>query len=364
MAALRCSSCGAGYPEEGVPYRCPRCGGAFALPPVEPYSPAREERDLPGIWRFRSAFGLEAELPVISLGEGDTPLVWSEVLGQPVAFKLESLNPTGSFKDRGTAVLVSWLLQRGVTQAVEDSSGNAGASFAAYAARAGLKARVFVPSYASGPKRAQIAAYGAEVVAVPGPRSQATLAVEREAAQGAVYASHAWLPHGLAGCSTVAFELVEQLGGPPGAVLCPVGQGSLLLGLARGFEALLASGAIRHLPRLIGVQAAACAPLAAWWQGGEETAKQVSEGETLAEGVRILRPLRPQAVVEAVKRARGCFVAVAEQDIREGRDQLARRGFYVEPTSAVVWGALARLSEDLPQPVVAILTGCGLKAPS
>ncbi|RME07052.1 MAG: pyridoxal-phosphate dependent enzyme [Anaerolineae bacterium] len=330
---------------------------------MSPYRLSDQEGDLPGIWRFRPSFEGMGELPPVTLGEGDTPLVWAEVLGEPVAFKLEYLNPTGSFKDRGTAVLVSWLTRRGVGLAVEDSSGNAGASFAAYAARAGIKARIYVPSYASGPKRAQIAAYGADVVSVPGPRSRASQAVQRDAAQGMVYASHAWLPIGLAGFATVAFELVEQLGGAPGAVICPAGQGSLLLGMARGFEALLAGGSIRRLPRLIGVQAAACAPLAAWWRDGEEAAKQMAEGETLAEGVRIVRPLRPQAVVEAVKRSRGCFVVVAEQDICEGRDQLAARGFYIEPTSAVVWGALARLSEDLPQPVVVILTGSGLKTP-
>src|SRR5204863_8595652 len=136
-----------------------------------------------GIWRYRHAFPLPADVEAVTLGEGATPLVAAEVLGQPVHFKLEFAAPTGTFKDRGMSVMLSALRSAGVTEAVEDSSGNAGASFAGYAARAGLRAKVFVPEAASGPKLAQIEAYGAEVVRVPGARSQAA-----EAAQAAVRA--------------------------------------------------------------------------------------------------------------------------------------------------------------------------------
>ncbi len=153
MSVIQCTSCFHSYPANGVPYRCPDCGGIydFATPPD--FDPKRVDRSLPGMWRYRSAFDLPAAAPVVSLGEGLTPLVWDEFEGQRIGFKLEYLNPTGSYKDRGSAVLVSQLLARGVHEAVEDSSGNAGASFAAYAARAGLQARVYVPDSASGPKR-------------------------------------------------------------------------------------------------------------------------------------------------------------------------------------------------------------------
>jgi threonine synthase len=148
------------------------------------------------------------------------------------------LNPTGSFKDRGSAVLVSALKAAGVEEVVEDSSGNAGASLAAYAARAAIQARIYVPEYASGPKRLQISAFGAQVVQIPGPRSATAEAVQREAKEGIAYASHAYLPHGIAGIATIAFEIAEQLKGSPGTVITPVGHGTLLLGLHRGFHAM------------------------------------------------------------------------------------------------------------------------------
>lgn len=319
------------------------------------------EPDLPGIWPYRSAFGLPPGSPIISLGEGKTPLVWGKAGERKVAFKLETQNPTGSFKDRGTAVLVSYLRERGVTAAVEDSSGNAGASFAAYAARAGMAARVFVPAYASGPKREQIQQYGAEVIPVPGPRSAAARAVLEEARQGAVYASHAYLPHGLAGFATIAYELVSEMSSPPRSLILPVGHGSLLLGVARGFQALRTAGMVEQLPRLIGVQARACAPLVSAFQQGESLPAEVDENDTLAEGIRIQDPFRGKEVLQAVRNSGGSMVAVGEDDIRRGRDLLGEMGMYVEMTSAVVWGGLQQIAGDLPDPVVVILTGHGLK---
>jgi len=330
MRGVACTNCQRPYPESGVPYRCLQCGGLYDL--VEPleYAPVDAER-LPGIWRYRRS------------------------------------NPTGSFKDRGSALLISFFKARGVEVALEDSSGNAGASCAAYAARAGLKARVFVPEAASGPKRAQIEAYGAEVVRIMGPRSNAAAAVVRaldrvgpEANTG--YASHSFLPFNLPGYATAAFEIYAQLGEAPGAVVVPVGQGGLLLGLGRGFEAIKNAGLIERLPRLVGVQARACAPLWALASFGAAGLGWVAEAPTLAEGIRISRPERGDAVLKMVEGSHGMFLAVDEEEILPGRDELARRGFYVEPTSAVVWGGLAQVAGQLPDPIVLVLTGAGLKA--
>ncbi len=363
-----CTNCRRPYPEEGLPHRCPTCGGIFDYAAFPAYDPAtitaaRESarRGCGGIWRFRSAFGLPEEAPPVSLGEGDTPLVWSEAFGRQVALKLEYLNPTGSFKDRGSATLVSFLCSRQAQAAIEDSSGNAGASFAAYAARAGIRARVFVPASASGPKRRQIEAAGAEVTAVPGPRSNAAEAARRAASAGAVYASHAALPFNLPGYATLAYELFEQLGGAPGTVVCPVGQGGLILGIARGFYELQKAGAIAAGPALIGVQARACAPLWAVSSYGAEGQAWVTEGETLAEGVRVRYPLRGDAVLQAVEGSGGRFVAVDEEEILPGRDQFSRRGFYVEATSAIAWNGLGQVIGSVPEPIVVVLTGSGLK---
>jgi len=357
---LICISCRSPYPSQGFHFRCPHCGSPFDFEDRLLYQP--EPAYKAGMLRYRRSFPIPPDAPFVSLGEGDTPLVPISLQDRTVFLKVEGSNPTGSFKDRGTAVLVSSLLAAGVQTAVEDSSGNAGASFAAYAARGGITARVFVPEYASGPKRRQIEAYGAQVVQVSGPRSHATRAALEAAEGGAVYASHAYLPHGHAGLATAAFELFEQLGEAPGSVVVPVGQGSFLLGLQQGFRALAEAGCIERMPRLIAVQARACAPLWAVHHMGASGLQWMREGETLAEGVRIFRPLRGDAVLKAVEQSQGQVVAVEEEQIRAGRDELARRGLYVEPTSAVVWyGALA-VWEQLVDPVVMVLTGSGLKA--
>ncbi|MEW6241566.1 MAG: pyridoxal-phosphate dependent enzyme [Chloroflexota bacterium] len=361
---VKCLNCGRPYPETGAPYRCPACGGLydFAAPPTF----GALDQSQPGIWRYASSFGFpfgsaQGEVAPVSLGEGNTPLVSAKVFKREVFFKCEYENPSGSFKDRGTATLVAFLKSRRVTEAVEDSSGNAGASFAAYAAQAGIRARVFVPESASGPKRKQIEEYGAELIPVPGPRSNAAEAVRRAADAGAVYASHAYLPFNLPGYATVAYEIVEQLGRAPGAVIVPAGQGGLLLGAWRGFLALKQAGVTRDAPRMIGVQAAACAPLFALSQMGPQGLQWVTEAPTLAEGVRVRSPLRAEAVLQAVESSGGKFIAVDEAFILPGRDELKRRGLYVETTSALVWRALEETLKTLPDPVVAILTGAGYK---
>lgn len=313
--------------------------------------------------RYRASFPLPESAAWITLGEGGTPLVPAQVEGRTVHFKCEYLNPTGSFKDRGSCVLVSALAAAGVREVIEDSSGNAGASLAAYAARAGLKARILLPETASGRKQTQIAAYGAELVRIPGPRTAVAEAAQREASAGATYASHVWVPLGLAGMATVAFEIVEQLGRAPGAIVLPVGHGTLLLGLARGLEAMRAAAAVDGGTRLVAGQAVACAPIWAVHQGGGEALGWVREGETRAEGIRILQPMRGDAVLRAIEAGGGTVVAVDEPTIEDGERRLARLGFYVEPTSAVAWGALRATLSGLPDPVVVVLTGSGLKGP-
>jgi len=363
---LVCNNCGRDADPDALDYRCGTCGSFFDLEPFPPFDPAQVRDDLPGLWRYRHALGLPEDAPPIHLGEGGTPLISRPTEFGEVAFKLESLNPTGSHKDRGSTVLVSLLHAQGVTEVVEDSSGNAGASLAAYAAAAGIRARIFVPDYASGPKRRQIEAYGAEVVRILGVRSDVAEAVRRAAEAGTVYASHAHLPQLQAGFATLAYELNEQLERAPGTVVVPAGQGGLLLGIAHGFSNLLAAGMIDRLPGIIGVQAMACAPLWAALTMGAAGLQWVTEGSTAAEGVRIRNPVRGDPVLRAVQVSGGTVLAVEEDRILPGRDALARLGFYVEPTSAIVWDALRQLQAhpdhgEVREPVVAVLTGSGLK---
>ena len=336
------------------------------LPPPDPLTltPAGGP-SAAGVWRYH---GWLPQVEPVSLGEPTTPLVALDA-GAPVQAKLEGSQPTGSFKDRGTAVLVAWLRASGVREIVEDSSGNAGASMAAYAARAGLRARVFVPESASPAKLGQIRAYGAEIVVVPGPRSAATdAAAAAVQATGAVYASHLWQPAFLAGTSTFAYELWEQRGGEvPDVVVLPLGGGTLLLGAHRGFARLRDAGLIDRVPRLVGVQAAACRPLVDAFDSGAPNATPMEPGPSVAEGIRIARPPRSPEILAAVRETQGSIVAVSEEAIGRALRELLARGLYVEPTSAVALAGYRLLEADrwvAPEAAVVIaLTGHGLKTP-
>jgi threonine synthase len=218
-----------------------------------------------------------------------------------------------------------------------------------------------VPASASGPKRTQIERYGAQLTPVPGPRSAAAEAVLGEVEKGAVYASHAYLPFGLPGIATIAYELWEELGAAPGSVVTPVGQGSLLLGIRRGFAALHQEGLIPQMPYLVGVQARACPPVWTGFTKGKEAIQQVEEGPTVAEGIRVRHPVWADALLNEIAPQSGTFVAVEEEKILPAYHDLARRGVYVEPTSAVVWSALEQMIGKAPEPIILVVTGSGLK---
>lgn len=360
---LRCLHCQRRWPFEPTYWRC-ECGGVLEIVGGPSFDPARVAEGDHTIWRYREALPLPPGLAPVTLGEGWTPLVDGEWLGRPVRFKVESLNPTGSFKDRGAALLVAVLKGANVRQVVEDSSGNAGAALSAFAARAGLAARVFVPGHASPAKRAQIAVYGAEVVAVAGSRTDTTRAVLDAVDAGAVYASHAYSPLYAHGMKTIAFELWEQCRwSAPSSVVVPVGHGGLLLGLYLGFGELLSAGVIHSLPALFGVQAAACAPLARAWARDTGEIKPIDEGETVAGGVRIAAPPWGARVLAAVRDSGGAVVAFSDEEILSAQRRLARQGFYVEPTSALPLAALEALGTRLGDSPVVVLTGSGLKSP-
>jgi threonine synthase len=270
--------------------------------------------------------------------------------------------PTGSFKDRGTAVMLNHLLEVGVGPIHEDSSGNAGSSIATYATAAGIPCRIFVPATAPRGKVVQIAASGAAVEAILGTR-QAVTDAALAATGDSFYASHNWQPFFIEGTKTLAYELWEQLGfAVPDNVLVPTGYGSNILGLERGFDELMRRGEIARMPRLFAVQAANCAAFAAAWCGDAAFSPQ----PTMADGIATAKPVRTAEVLAALRRARGGVVAVPEDAIAPALRRLGRLGLYVEPTSATVGAALSRLLADGTispgETTVAVITGHGLKA--
>jgi threonine synthase len=346
-----------------LPYVCEKCGGIFDYdsPPIFDQKKVEIQQ---GMWKYHHTFELPDNALTVTLGEGQTPLIWAEFKRHKIGFKMEQLNPTGSYKDRGSAVLVSHLQVRGIKEAVEDSSGNAGASFAAYAARAGIRANVYVPESSSGPKRKQIESYGVNLIPIPGERANAANAVKIAAERGLPYASHAYLPFGLMGIATIAYELIEQMESVPGTVVAPVGHGGLLLGIIRGFQALQNAKTIQELPYFVGVQAEACAPIVERFNKKEINTSDRSHIVTIAEGVKVTNPSRGETLLKLLDEGHGEFIAIKEIEIEKDFHELARLGFFVEPTSALVWSAVKEKVNKMPEPIIAILTGSGLKYPS
>lgn len=331
------------------------------LPGIGPDDIVREDRSL---WRYRAAFPME--LPVLSLGEGMTPLIESAYGGAKLHFKLEWFAPTGSFKDRGAAVMVAYLKAHGITAILEDSSGNGGGAISCYGAAAGMRVRILAPSTTSPAKTAQMRAFNAEVQLVPGPRDECSREAIRQSAE-IFYGSHAWQPFFLQGTKTLAYELWEQNGFvAPDNVIIPCGGGSNVMGCDIGFSELLAAGQIQRLPRLFAVQPANCAPIHASFDAGTEDRVDVQQTPTLAEGASIKLPVRLREVLRAVRRSNGATVAVGEDQILDAVTKLLARGLFAEPTSAMAAAAaeqLLRAGTIRPEEnTVVVLTGSGLKA--
>jgi threonine synthase len=359
---LICGFCGE-PPTDPLAWRCPRDQQPFEL--MDPLHPGRGQLSGQGVWRYRDWV---PPVEPVTLGEPTTPLLALPWATGETTFKLEPSQPTGSFKDRASALLVGWLRSGDVTRIAEDSSGNAGASVAAYSARAGIACDIFVPATASPGKLTQIAAYGARVIPIEGVRQAAADAAARSTDAGVVYATHLWNPLCLAGTATWAFELWEQTDGNlPDAVVFPLGAGTLLLGVARAFAAMRTAGMIAREPRIFGVQSAACAPVAlASESGAAEPAVVQQQPGSAAEGIQLAKPPRGAEILRRTREANGGVIAVNDDQLWDALRRLAGFGVYVEPTSAVapagldVLRASGRIGPD--ERVVVALTGSGLKA--
>ena len=320
------------------------------------------------LWRYLEALPFDPSdkcWQSITMGEGFTPLVELDSAHPNILAKVEFAMPTLSFKDRGAAVLVSKAKSLGATHLVQDSSGNAGTSIAAYAARAGLRCTILVPESTSPKKIKQIGGFGAELKVIPGTR-EATAAAAKEIAcrDDVFYASHVYNPFFYQGTKTYAFEIWEQLGKAPDTLVLPAGNGTLVLGCFYGFGELLAARLIERLPRFVAVQTAQCDPLTQAFTKGTSSVDAVSNSGTAAEGIAIAAPARGSQILNAVRATNGVVVSVSEETIEPSRRYLASRGFDVEPTSAVNWSVLKQhshlFSED--ETIVIPLCGAGLKA--
>jgi len=317
------------------------------------------------LWRYRAAFPFAPKNP-ITMGEGCTPLIARTLHGANVLLKCEWFMPTGSFKDRGASVMLSLLRDQGIKNVLEDSSGNGGAAVSAYAAAGGMSATIMAPASTSPAKTVQMRAHGAQVKLIPGTRQDTADAAIAAAGEEKFYASHNWHPFFLHGTKTLAYELWEDLGfAAPDNVIMPCGAGSNVLGCEIGFSELFRAEQIEKLPRLFAVQPENCGPIAAAFLTGDTDAQARIE-PTIAEGTAIGQPIRLREVLGALRETQGGAVTLTEAEIAESTLDLARMGFYVEPTAAQAAGALKKLLASgaiAPgEKTVLVLTGSGLKA--
>lgn len=375
---------------------CPECGQLFAAEQVQTYcaacaSPLVTRYDLPrikaevpratvsagprGMWRWHPVLPVGDPAHRLTLGEGDTPLLRVPRLGvalglEQVFVKDESFNPTGTFKARGMAVAVARARELGVTALVAPTAGNAGGALAAYAARAGLPAHVFMPADAPAANLTETRLLGAEVVLVDGLISDAGRLAARAAAE------HGWFdvstfkePYRVEGKKIMGYELAEAFGWTlPEVILYPTGGGTGLVGMWQAFDELEALGWLEHTarPRLVSVQAAGCAPIVRAWEAGADRAEFFSGAQTLAAGLRVPGPFADRLILRALRASGGTAVAVSEAEILEAQRELAQmEGMFVAPEGAATVAALRRLAAAgwvrPGERVVLFNTGTGLK---
>ena len=363
METLFCTSCERTTSGDTLRWRC-ECGAPFQLDLQwgKKLSPKKWAQGPKTLWRYREALPIHSDSSIVSLGEGATPLIKTELWGATVFLKQEQLFPTGSFKDRGSTLLISKAAELGVKQVVEDSSGNSGCSIAAYCAQREIGCEILVPQDTSPAKLVQILAYQATLKRIPGSRHDTALAALKRA-ESLYYASHSWNPYFFQGTKTVAFEIWEDLDYTlPDTLILPVGNGTLFLGAYLGFKELQEAGLIDSLPRLIGIQTAQCAPLYESFHAKSATLEENSSN--LAEGIAIAEPIRGPEILKAVKETGGTLLAVSEAQIKEALQLLCSKGFFVEPTSAATIAGIKLALEAYSGlgTIVSALTGHGLKS--
>jgi threonine synthase len=316
--------------------------------------------------RYARYLPITPQTPMLTMGEGDTPLVRSKHLGDELGvrdlyFKLEGCNPTGSFKDRGMVVAVAKAVEAGHQTILCASTGNTSASAAAYGAAMGIQTVVLVPKgdIAEG-KLSQAIAYGARVVTITGNFDQA-LRVAREMAMGyAISLVNSVNPHRIEGQKTGAFEIIDELGEAPDLVFLPVGNAGNITAYWRGFREYHGLGKAAGLPRMMGFQAAGAAPIV--------LGKPVEVPQTIASAIRIGNPASWQSALEARDQSGGEIGMVSDPEILDAYRMLARQeGIFCEPASAAsLAGVIKKVREGLDlmdSTVVCIITGHGLKDP-
>lgn len=380
LEALDCLACGRSVDLSAPRSVCEACGqplvARYALETLR-RSLRRDDLARHGtdLWRYRAFLPFAPEFPAVRLGEGGTPLLPLPRLADETGvgelwMKEEAGNPTASFKARGLVMAVNGALAWGRSGIALPSAGNAGSAAAAYAAAAGLRCRVTVPEDTPEAFVLEQRAFGAEVRLVPG-----TIADAGRALAGFAPPSEWWNvatfrePFRLEGKKTLGWEIAEQCGWRlPDVILYPTGGGTGLVGMWRAFAELRALGWAEGAPRLVAVQVAGCAPIVRAFDAGAERAEPWRDAQTAAMGLRVPSPLADRLILRAVRETNGTAIAVSEEDMLDGMNDLARaEGCFACPEGGATLAALRQLRRSGEiggkERVVIYDTGSGLKYP-
>ncbi|MCD6300757.1 MAG: pyridoxal-phosphate dependent enzyme, partial [Staphylothermus sp.] len=315
-------------------WKCPKCGNPLDIEYEEVFEP-RGNRFL----RYSSYFPFK---PIKTRGEGGTPLIIDENGRHKLLYKLEYMNPSGSFKDRGTLLSITYAYLMNYRNVVEDTSGNTGISVTLYSKVYGLEATIIMPSYAPIGKKKLVQLLGGKIVEAPTRTGASNIVLQY--VENSYYVAHTWSYFYIIGASTISFEIFEEYG-VPDYIVIPVGSGGLFLGVLHGFEYLKKIGIINKVPIPIAVQGYSVQPVYEKIYG----AKKEGEKSELADGILVANPPRINTIVHYLKRFRGKIILVGNSDIRKALSELFQKGFIVEPTSATIYAAYTKLREELPQ---------------
>jgi len=366
---LSCASCGFEASEDWVSGACPKCGGFLEYTFEEDYLKTVEFSGPFTFWRYRPILPKVSE--PISLGEGGTPLHEARRLGEALGLdrlflKDETRNPTSSFKDRSASLIISDAAGKGFDAVVCATNGNHGASLAAYSAKVDVACHLIVPRALDLGKLAQMMVYDAHVEEAGSSIEDAiTRSVTLAKETGWYQATTELNPLSAEALKTIPHELVEQASAPDWMVVA-MGSGVTIHAVSKGFKELETMGLIDKGPRLVGVQAVGCSPIAEAFRLGEDKPVEMDRVDTEATAIRVASPLYGRAALRALRESGGLAVSVSDGEMLASEREIARcEGIFAEPASAATVACLRRLVEsgeiDRGDSVVSLITSSGLK---
>ena len=377
---LVCRDCGTKIAESEFSLTCPSCGAPMRVEfaagairkALQDGMPPYDDRSYLYQWRSILPLSDESLIDRVSLGETETPLLRSHRYGRKrgisdLYFKLEQ-GPTLSLKDRGTALCVLKALEQGSETVCLSSSGNNAASISAYGSRAGLRPVVFVQKHVSAAKISKSLVYGGNVIRIDGDMAAASRLCGEMVRKKGWYQCGGPNPYRVAGKRTFAYGIVQQLCRAPDTVLIPCGGGAGMVAAFDGFSEMLEAGLIDRMPRLVGVQLAACNPTATAFHAGKDVVTPVEKKPSLSDAIMNNNPYWGKYCLQAVRATGGTMLSVTDEEfIRAIRELGREEGIFTEPAGAVSAAALTRLLDapgfEQPGLTVCNLTGHGLNAP-